>query len=175
MKFLSTAATCLVCLAPIAATARSIDFFGSSQAPIHADAKSVEGENPLEYCNEPDGDILQIKSVDLSPNPPVPGQTLNIKASGTLRETIEDGAKVLLEVKYGLITLIKQEADLCEQITNVDLECPLEKGDMVLEKQVDLPQHIPPGKYTVHADVLSKDNKRVTCLDGRNIEFKMNF
>ena len=69
MKFLSTAA-CLVCLAPIAATARSIDFF--SQAPIHTDAEPVKGDNPLEYCNDPKTDILQIKSVDLSPNPPLP-------------------------------------------------------------------------------------------------------
>lgn len=70
MKFLSTAATLLVCLGPISATARSLDFF--NQAPIHSDAKSVEGENPLEYCNDPAGDILQINSVDLTPNPPLP-------------------------------------------------------------------------------------------------------
>lgn len=72
------------------------------------------------------------------------GQTLTIEAAGTLRERIEKGATVLLEVKYGLITLIRQTADLCEQIENVDLHCPLEKGDMVLKKQVELPKQIPP-------------------------------
>lgn len=51
---------------------------------------------------------------------------------------------MLLQVKYGLIRLINQEADLCEQLTNVDLECPLEKGEMTLTKQVDLPAQIPP-------------------------------
>ncbi|GAA5231517.1 hypothetical protein GCM10025794_29920 [Massilia kyonggiensis] len=72
------------------------------------------------------------------------GQTLSINASGNLKERVEEGAYVALEVKYGLITLIKQTADLCEQIKNVDLECPLEKGEMTLTKQVDLPSHIPP-------------------------------
>ncbi|KAL4897921.1 ML domain-containing protein [Aspergillus ambiguus] len=175
MKFLSAAATFLVCIAPISATARSLDFFGSSQAPIHAGGKHVEGDNPLEYCVDPATDILQIKSVDLTPNPPLPGQSLTIKASGTLRETIDEGAYVLVEVKYGLITLLKQKADLCEQIANVDLKCPLEKGDMTLTKRVDLPAHIPPGKYSVHADVFSKDDARITCLDAHNIEFKPNF
>nr|AAB34276.1 PG/PI-TP=phosphatidylglycerol/phosphatidylinositol transfer protein {N-terminal} [Aspergillus oryzae, LMTC 2.14, Peptide Partial, 28 aa] [Aspergillus oryzae] len=28
-------------------------------------AKSVPGNNPLEYCNDPSGDILDIKQVDL--------------------------------------------------------------------------------------------------------------
>lgn len=72
------------------------------------------------------------------------GKTLVIEAAGTLHERIEKGATVLLEVKYGLITLIRQTADLCEQIENVDLHCPLEKGDMVLKTQVDLPKQIPP-------------------------------
>lgn len=72
------------------------------------------------------------------------GQTLTIEAKGTLHEKIDKGATVLLEVKYGLISLIRQSADLCEQIENVDLHCPLEKGDMVLKKQVELPKQIPP-------------------------------
>ncbi|KAF7595886.1 Phosphatidylglycerol/phosphatidylinositol transfer protein [Aspergillus hancockii] len=172
MKLLSTIATLLVCLAPVSATARSLDFFGSSQSPIKAQGKLVEGDNPLEYCSDPASDILEIKSVDLDPNPPLPGKTLVIKASGTVHEKIEEGAYVLLEVKYGLITLIRQTASLCEQIVNVDLKCPLEKGDMTLTKQVDLPKQIPPGRYTVHADVYTKDDRRITCLEAHNIEFK---
>ena len=62
-------------------------------------------------------------------------------------ETVEKGAYVNLVVKWGLITLIQQTADLCEQIENVDLECPLEKGKMVLEKKVDLPKQIPPVNF----------------------------
>ncbi|KAE8147442.1 ML domain-containing protein [Aspergillus avenaceus] len=170
MKFLSTAATLLVCLAPLSATARSLNFLGSSQTAITAD-KAVEGDNPLTYCSDPSGDILKINSVDLSPNPPAAGQSLTIKAKGSLRQEIEKGAYVLLQVKYGLITLIRQQADLCDQIVNVDLKCPLNKGDMALVKQVDLPKQIPPGKYSVHADVYTKDDVRITCLEANNIQF----
>ncbi|OJJ76427.1 hypothetical protein ASPBRDRAFT_408894 [Aspergillus brasiliensis CBS 101740] len=196
MKLLSTAATLLLCVAPFSATARSLDFF-NSQTPIKAENQAVEGDNPLVYCNDPSNYILQIERVDLTPNPPLPGKTLIIQATGTLNERIEEGAYVNLEVKYGLITLVKQTADLCEQIVNVDLECPLEKGRMSLTKQVELPRQIPPvrgflwytaidveinqviinqqGRYTVHADVYTKDDKHVTCLEAHNIEFKTGF
>ncbi|KAK8210188.1 Phosphatidylglycerol/phosphatidylinositol transfer protein [Zalaria obscura] len=124
----------------------------------------VPGDNPLLFCTKPEKDILTIKKVDLTPNPPKAGNTLTITASGTFEEDVEEGAKVHLQVKYGLIRIINQEADLCETVKNVDLECPLKKGDMVLTKDVELPKEIPPGKYTVLADVYTKDNEKITCL-----------
>jgi hypothetical protein len=49
-----------------------------------------------------------------------------------------------LQVKYGLITLINQQADGCDTIGKADLECPLDKGEMTLTKDVDIPREIPP-------------------------------
>ena len=46
-------------------------------------------------------------------------------------------------MKYGLIKLIDQKADLCEQMENVDEKCPL-KGEKTITKDVDLPRQIPP-------------------------------
>jgi hypothetical protein len=47
------------------------------------------------------------------------GEKLTISANGTLSQQIEPGATVFLQVKYGLITLIKQEADLCDNLPKV--------------------------------------------------------
>jgi hypothetical protein len=69
---------------------------------------------------------------------------LIIKATGKVYEPILEGAYVKLTVKYGLIRLISTTADLCEQVKNVDLECPINKGLLVIEKSVDLPKQIPP-------------------------------
>lgn len=74
----------------------------------------------------------------------VRGQTLTIDAKGTVQQEIQKGATVLIEVKYGLITLLKQSVDLCDQIENVDLQCPVKEGDLAITKQVDLPKQIPP-------------------------------
>lgn len=103
---------------------------------------------------------------------PNSGQTLSIAAKGVLAKDVEEGAQVHLTVKYGLITIIRQTADLCETVKKVDLECPLKKGELELVKDVDLPKEIPPGKYTVEAKVVTKDEDDVTCLKA-TVQFKM--
>lgn len=70
-----------------------------------------------------------------------------------------------LTVKYGLITLIHQTADLCDQLTNVDLKCPLKKGTMSMSHGAKIPEQVPKGKYTVMADVVTKDGGKITCLE----------
>ena len=75
---------------------------------------------------------------------PRSGQTLTIEAEGTFAEKIEEGAFVWLTVKYGLIRLIYQKEDLCEQMKQVDTECPLGPGVVKITKDVDIPQQVPP-------------------------------
>ncbi len=74
----------------------------------------------------------------------VRGANLTIQATGTVKEDIEDGAYVKLQVKYGYIKLIDTTVDLCEEIKNVDLECPIQKGRISIVKEVELPREIPP-------------------------------
>ncbi|GAM88285.1 hypothetical protein ANO11243_063180 [Dothideomycetidae sp. 11243] len=135
----------------------------STQVSLTEDL-DVPGENPLRYCAQPDENILEIESVDLSPNPPQAGTALTITATGKFKKDIEEGAKIRLQVKYGVITIIRQTADLCDTVQNVDLSCPLKEGTMTLSKDVNLPNEIPPGKYTVLADVVTKDDDKITCL-----------
>ena len=71
------------------------------------------------------------------------GKTLTIKAHGNFTKDVEKGAYIELQVKYGLISLIKQQADLCEQMSNVDEDCPL-SGEKTITKDVELPSAIPP-------------------------------
>ncbi|KAI9791177.1 MAG: Phosphatidylglycerol/phosphatidylinositol transfer protein [Candelina submexicana] len=148
------------------AAASSLTFFGNThdQEILEGDNK-VPGDNPLTYCSDPKDYLLAIDHVNLAPNPPEAGKNLTVEASGTLAQEIEEGAYVLLIVKYGFITLLDQKADLCAQIKNVNLECPLREGLTSLTKEIPLPSEIPPGKYSVHADAYTKDDKRITCLD----------
>lgn len=159
MRF-STAAALL--LAPVSA----LSVFNGNAPDVAAnDDLKIPGESPLELCpGDHEQDLVIIKSVDLSPNPPKAGAELVIKASGEVKEAIEEGAYVRLTVKYGLIRLISTKADLCEQIGNVDLECPVKPGIMEITKAVDLPAEIPPGKYTVVADVYTANDVAITCL-----------
>lgn len=156
--------TALIALAAASANARNV-FRPDGQSLVKRDELDVPGQNPLKFCEaDRSNDRITIEEVILTPNPPLAGNTLLIAAKGTVRETIEDGAYVQLEVKYGYIRLISTKADLCKEIKNVDLECPIEKGELSIIKSVDLPNEIPPGKYTVNADVYTKDDEHITCL-----------
>lgn len=123
----------------------------------------------MKFCSNPKQDLIQIDKVDLIPNPPLPGETLSITASGTVKRPILEGSRVALVVKYGYIKLITQDLDLCDNIHEVGLECPVAPGDLILQKEVDLPKAIPPGKYTVQATVINQDEELVTCLTGEVI------
>ncbi|KAA8908457.1 putative Phosphatidylglycerol/phosphatidylinositol transfer protein [Sphaerosporella brunnea] len=126
--------------------------------------KQVPGESPLYFCGDSSDDVATIEKVDLLPNPPIPGQTLEIEAVGTLHDAITLGAVVHITVKYGLITLLKESLDLCENAGQVDLECPVNKGKLIIKKSVDIPKQIPPGQYTVIADAFTADDRHITCL-----------
>jgi hypothetical protein len=39
---------------------------------------------------------------------------------------------------------VNTKADLCEQVKNVDMKCPIEKGKTKITKDVELPNEIPP-------------------------------
>ncbi|KAI5463157.1 ML domain-containing protein [Mariannaea sp. PMI_226] len=162
MRF-STVTVCLAaCLAPAAALSV---FNGKAPSVAVDDDLKIPGDSPLQLCKgDHDGDVVWIERVDLAPNPPQPGQELLIKASGTVKQTIEKGAYVKIIVKYGLIQLLSTTADLCDEITNVDLECPIKDGLLQIVKSVDIPREIPPGTYTVQADAFTADDLPITCL-----------
>ncbi|KAJ2992784.1 hypothetical protein NUW58_g2048 [Xylaria curta] len=148
-------------------------WFGTDDVNV-SDVQKVPGDSPLEFCDKDRAeDIVVIEKVDLSPNPPQAGTQLVIHASGTVNAPITQGAYVKLVVKYGLIRLISTTADLCEQVENVDLKCPIEKGVLSITKSVDIPKEVPPGTYNVFADVYNDDDTPITCLQA-TVTFGMN-
>ncbi|KAI9490663.1 ML domain-containing protein [Zychaea mexicana] len=120
----------------------------------------------ITHCGD-DSDLLEIKDITLNPDPPKAGEKLTVDFKGFLKEQVPEGSTVEVTVKYGVVQLIKKKFDFCQEADKVDEECPIEKGDLQLTKQVDLPKEIPPGRYSVRAVITTPEEKQVTCLDGR--------
>lgn len=142
--------------------------FGSSG--LSASDKPIPGDSPLMLCDLEAPKLVEIFNVTLSPNPPLRGSELVIFAQGVVKEVIEEGAYIDVDVRYGFIKLLKQTFDLCEQTGNVDLECPIQEGPISLETTVKLPDEIPPGKYIVVARAFTNDDQPITCLS-TTVEF----
>lgn len=73
MKFLSVAT--LLLASPLVSAASLPSLFDPTQATLKIGTTEdfpVSGDNPLDYCENPAGNILEIESVDLHPNPPQP-------------------------------------------------------------------------------------------------------
>ncbi|ANB13608.1 Npc2p [Sugiyamaella lignohabitans] len=132
--------------------------------------KKIPGDSPISLCDAELSQLIEIDNITIDPNPPVRGSTLNILASGLLKQNIEEGAYVEVEVKYGYIKLVHDTIDLCEQLGNVNMTCPVEAGQIDLSKSVDLPNEIPPGKYSVVARAYTVDDELLTCLTAQ-VEF----
>lgn len=134
------------------------------------DERPVPGNSPIIQCDIATPQILDLQRVVIDPNPPAKGQNLTFVATGHLSQDILEGAYADIDVKYGYIRLIHQTFDLCEQITNVDLECPVKKGEQVISKEVEIPAEVPPGKYLINVRAYTKEDVLITCLSA-TVEF----
>ncbi|KAJ6575214.1 hypothetical protein B0H19DRAFT_1254802 [Mycena capillaripes] len=105
-------------------------------------------------CGLPSNPI-QIDSIELSPDPPVPGKDLTVTVKALVTEVIEEGASADVVVKLGLIKLLQKTFDVCEEARNANatVSCPVEPGPYDVVQTVALPKgdrtEIPKGEYCV--------------------------
>ncbi|KAG1864120.1 ML domain-containing protein [Suillus subalutaceus] len=119
-------------------------------------------------CGSPT-DVIQLKSISLSPDPPKPGQDLTVTVVGTAHERVEVGAYADVVVKLGLIRLLSKRFDVCEEARNANatIQCPVEQGDYTVVETVALPKEIPQAKFTVAVTGHTVDEEDLLCLDLR--------
>ncbi|KAF7290154.1 ML domain-containing protein [Mycena indigotica] len=112
-------------------------------------------------------DVVHLRSLDISPDPPVPGKELTVKVNGTVERRVEDGAWVDVVVKIGVIKLLARKFDICEEAENANatVQCPVEKGEYAVTQSFDLPKEIPPGKFTVLLRGYTVEDEPMFCLD----------
>lgn len=126
--------------------------------------KPVPGDSPIQVCDITDEQLLELQQITLTPNPPQAGANLSFEAIGTVSKTIEPGAYVEVDVRYGFIRLLHQTFDLCDEIGKIDVSCPIRDGEQVIRKVIEIPQEVPPGRYIVNAKAYTKDDEYITCL-----------
>ncbi|PWY97105.1 hypothetical protein BCV70DRAFT_196063 [Testicularia cyperi] len=112
-------------------------------------------------------EIVDVESITVSPDPPVPGRNLTVRAKGSIKDNVSDGTFADVVVKLGLIRLLARRFDVCEEAraNNADLQCPLSPGSYELEHTVALPREIPPGKFNVQITGKNQDDSDLLCLN----------
>ncbi|KAJ7487697.1 ML domain-containing protein [Mycena galericulata] len=110
---------------------------------------------------------LQIDSIELFPDPPMPGKDLTVTVKGLVTETIEDGASADVTVKLGLIKLLQKQFDVCEEARNANttISCPVQPGPYEIVQTVALPKEVPKAKFVVLVRGLTVAEQDMLCLD----------
>ena len=117
-------------------------------------------------CGKED-DLFRLDALELSPDPPQRSAPLTVKLMGFLKETLEEGV-VEYEVKFGGFKLVTGSLDGCPTLKREPNlpQCPVKAGPIDLTHTVNLPWHVPPGRYSINAKGhRSSDDKQIFCID----------
>ncbi|KAA1468191.1 hypothetical protein DENSPDRAFT_793937 [Dentipellis sp. KUC8613] len=114
-----------------------------------------------------ESDVIQIDSIQVSPDPPKPGKNLTVTVTASASERVEEGAYADVTVKLGLIKLLQKSFDLCEEArkANATIQCPIEEGKYTVVQTVELPKEIPQAKFRVSAVGYTVDDDNLFCVD----------
>ncbi|KAF8593599.1 hypothetical protein BDV93DRAFT_612182 [Ceratobasidium sp. AG-I] len=165
MLFSKAAAAATVVLVPFAVSALSLarpaELVLNGESPI-----SIKTRWEWEDCGLP-SDIIHIKSLEVSPDPPQPGKDLTVTVVGTATEEIGEGAYADVTVKLGLIKLLHKQFDICEEARNANatIQCPISAGEHKVIQTVALPKEIPRAKFTVQALGYSVEDQDLFCAN----------
>ncbi|KAJ2713616.1 Phosphatidylglycerol/phosphatidylinositol transfer protein [Coemansia spiralis] len=127
-----------------------------SRSNIHESAaragvgKNRTLNNIIRDISEED-DLLDIDYVTLNPEQPKRSTAVHVTALAYVKEHIE-AATANIKVKYGFITLLNRNYDLCAELkTNLNKTCPVDEGPIEVNVDVDIPGFIPPGWFHLDA------------------------
>ncbi|KIM24149.1 hypothetical protein M408DRAFT_244127 [Serendipita vermifera MAFF 305830] len=119
-----------------------------------------------EDCGTPD-DLIELQDITISPDPPKPGQDLEVTVKGRVKERLEEGTYADVLVKIGIIKLLQKRFDVCEEARNANatIQCPVEPGDYTLVQTVALPKEIPPAKFSIAVRAYGPEDEDAACVN----------
>ncbi|KAJ2236586.1 Phosphatidylglycerol/phosphatidylinositol transfer protein [Coemansia sp. RSA 1286] len=127
-----------------------VDLIPSNRALRDGEGKNKTLNNIIRDVSEVD-DLIDIKYVDLEPEQPKRSTPVHINALAYVKDHI-DSATANVKVKYGFITLLNRNYDLCQELkTNLNKTCPVDEGPIEVSVDVDIPGFIPPGWFHLEA------------------------
>ncbi|KAJ9100462.1 Phosphatidylglycerol/phosphatidylinositol transfer protein [Naganishia friedmannii] len=112
-------------------------------------------------------DAVQIKEINVNPDPPAPGKNLTVNVKAEVLKTIDEGAWAHVVVKLGLIKLLQKDFDICEvaRDNNATVQCPILPGSYDITQTVQLPREIPRAKFAVNVQAYDKDDEDLACVN----------
>jgi hypothetical protein len=127
------------------------------------DNNDLDANSTVEwYSCSSDDSVLIIDEIRLLPDPAKRGKTVKVELEGFLLRDIEVGSRFKITVKYGSVTIYKDDIDLCEMI-----ECPMKRGEIYASYEAKVYSYIPRGTYKADAYATEPDQQEIACVYGK--------
>lgn len=133
----------------------------------HGSVTIASKTNVLESCSQP-GSAMDIRNIELIPNPPVVGKNLTGVITAKLNRPVLEGTKAHITVTLGSMVVYDGDSDFCGIFTT----CPIEddpKKPIILNiptQQAGQPAPIPGVTLNIKFDMKDKEGRPVGCLQG---------
>jgi cathepsin B len=153
---------CNIAMAPLL---RAIAIISSKMLTLFtlAIAATIASARSIHFCGN--NSLFSGDHVDLSPWPPVKGETVNVKLSGKLNNALH-GGKYNLELVVNSDTL-HFNGDLC---TLFPTQCRQQSGYINSVFSFDVPHNIPDGEFAIKFEAFDNLENSVLCLKS-NVNF----
>lgn len=93
------------------------------------------------------------------------GSNITLSVTGADSTQITGGS-VDVEVKYGIITLLKHTYDLCTLLNETPYKCPIAPfASKTITVSETLPSEAPSGKYSGSAKATDQSGNEIACID----------
>jgi hypothetical protein len=90
----------------------------------------------FQWCLGLPTDVLDLKYVRITPEVIHPGDELTLEAGGYLSKDVKVGSEADVQVKLGVVRLIKKTFDICDELDkhkdDVQIQCPITQGEHVV-------------------------------------------
>lgn len=101
---------------------------------------------------------LQVTSVDIEPQPLVPGKKVTVRVSGTLSEQLTGGAYDA-DIRYMGVSVQHLSGSVGELIT-----LPAQPGPVIVQRTMKVPNRAPSGSYELSVSATDQNGAPLTCL-----------
>lgn len=143
--------------------------------PLSKDLNPMQGSGngyEWDWCDAGKAEtyLMNISSVEISPDPPVTGRNLTFRGAGAVRGLVTEGSYIDVGVYLGFLRFYSKRLDLCEVLreNDVDVQCPIFPGAYEVEQIVEIPQmRVPPIPFRFKVLGVSQNDDVIACINGR--------
>ncbi len=125
-------------------------------ATVPSAGSAVAAPVPFESCAQ--DAHFRVTSVDITPQPLVPGKKVSVRVSGTLDEQVTAGT-YQAEVRYMGMSVLQRSGSVGEWVA-----LPTGPGPTTLKASMNVPREAPAGSYELIVSAVDQNQATLACL-----------